>query len=79
MTEEFFMKEFNIAVLGASGAVGKEMIKVLQEYDIPVKRLLPLASAKSAGKVIPFNGKEIEIEEAKDSSFVGMEDRKSVV
>lgn len=73
MTEEFFMKEFNIAVLGASGAVGKEMIKVLQEYDIPVKRLLPLASAKSAGKIISFNGKEIEIEEATDSSFVGID------
>lgn len=67
------MKEFNIAVLGATGAVGKEMIKVLQEYKIPVKKLLPLASAKSAGSKLLFNGKEVEIEEATDSSFEGMD------
>ena len=67
------MKEFNIAVLGATGAVGKEMIKVLQEYKIPVKKLLPLASARSAGSKIMFNGKEVEIQEACDSSFEGMD------
>ena len=67
------MKEFNIAVLGATGAVGKEMIKVLQEYKIPVKKLLPLASARSAGSKILFNGKEVEIQEACDSSFYGMD------
>ena len=67
------MKEFNIAVLGATGAVGKEMIKVLQEYKIPVKKLLPLASARSAGSKILFNGKEVEIQEACDSSFDGMD------
>ena len=67
------MKEFNIAVLGATGAVGKEMIKILQEYKIPVKKLLPLASARSAGSKIMFNGKEVEIQEACDSSFEGMD------
>ncbi len=67
------MKEFNIAVLGATGAVGKEMIKVLQEYKIPVKKLLPLASARSAGSKILFNGKEVEIQEACDSSFECMD------
>ena len=67
------MKEFYIAVLGATGAVGKEMIKVLQEYKIPVKKLLPLASARSAGSKILFNGKEVEIQEACDSSFDGMD------
>ena len=67
------MKEFNIAVLGATGAVGKEMINVLQEYKIPVKKLLPLASARSAGSKIMFNGKEVEIQEACDSSFEGMD------
>ena len=35
------MREYNIAVLGATGAVGREMLKVLEEYDIPVGRLLP--------------------------------------
>ncbi len=67
------MKEFNIAVLGATGAVGKEMIKVLQEYKIPVKKLLPLASARSAGSKILFNGKEVEIQEASNNSFEGMD------
>ncbi len=67
------MKEFNIAVLGATGAVGKEMIKVLQEYKIPVKKLLPLASARSAGSKLLFNGKEVEIQEATESSFEGMD------
>ena len=67
------MKEFNIAVLGATGAVGKEMIKVLQEYKIPVKKLLPLASARSAGSKIMFNGKEVEIQEATENSFEGMD------
>ena len=67
------MKEYNIAVLGASGAVGKEVIQVLQEYKIPVKKLLPLASARSAGKKIMFNGKEVTIEEATESSFEGMD------
>ena len=67
------IKEFNIAVLGATGAVGKEMIKVLQEYKIPVKKLLPLASARSAGSKIMFNGKEVEIQEATDKSFEGMD------
>ena len=67
------MKEFNIAVLGATGAVGKEMIKVLQEYKIPVKNLLPLASARSAGSKIMFNGTSVEIQEATNSSFEGMD------
>ena len=38
------MKEYKIALLGATGAVGQEMLKVLEEYDIPTGRLLPLAS-----------------------------------
>ena len=49
------------------------MIKVLQEYKIPVKKLLPLASARSAGSKIMFNGKEVEIQEATENSFEGMD------
>ena len=67
------MKALNIAVLGATGAVGQEMLKILQEYQIPVKTLLPLGSARSAGKMISFNGKEIPIQEATDDSFAGMD------
>ena len=67
------MKSLNIAVLGATGAVGQEMLKVLQEYQIPVKNLLPLGSARSAGKIISFNGQEIPVQEATDESFNGMD------
>ena len=67
------MKELNIAVLGATGAVGQEMLKILAEYDIPVKKLLPLGSARSAGKLINFKGREIAVEEATDESFAGMD------
>ena len=67
------MKEYNVAVLGATGAVGQEMLKVLEEYDVPVKKLLPLASAKSAGGYIKFKGKDVLIEEATDGSFEGMD------
>lgn len=67
------MKSFNVAILGATGAVGCEMLKVLEEYGIPVKKLLPLASARSAGGTVSFRGEEITIEEATDESFEGMD------
>ena len=67
------MKEINLAILGATGAVGQEMLKVIEEYDIPVKKLLPLGSARSAGKKILFKGQEIAVEEATDDSFAGMD------
>ena len=67
------MKKINVAVLGATGAVGQEMIKVLEEYAIPVERLLPLASARSAGGTVRFAGKDVVIEEATDDSFAGMD------
>ena len=65
------MKEYKIAVLGATGAVGREMVKVLEEYGIPVSELRLLASARSAGGVIPFRGKEIVVQEAREDSFAG--------
>ncbi len=67
------MKEYNVAVLGATGAVGQEMLKVLEEYDVPVGKLLPLASAKSAGGYISFKGRDILIEQASEDSFEGMD------
>lgn len=66
-------RAYNVAVLGATGAVGQEMLRVLEEYDIPMKRLLPLASAKSAGGTVTFRGREIVIEEAREDSFEGMD------
>ena len=67
------MKEYNIAVLGATGAVGQQMLQVLEEYNIPVKKLLPLASARSAGGTVRFRGQDIVIEEATEESFAGMD------
>ena len=58
------MKSYNVAILGATGAVGQEMLKVLEEYDIPVKKLLPLASARSAGGTVKFHGEDVTIQEA---------------
>lgn len=67
------MKEYNVAVLGATGAVGQQMMKVLEERNFPVKRMLPLASARSAGKQLAFRGEALTIEEATEASFAGMD------
>ena len=67
------MKKCRIALLGATGAVGREMLKVLEEYDIPVEKLLPLASANSAGQEIGFRGGRLTVEEAGEESFAGMD------
>ena len=67
------MKAVNVAVLGATGAVGQEMLKVLAEYDIPINRLVPLASARSAGNYIDFKGEKVMILEAKEENFEGLD------
>ena len=66
-------KKYNVCVLGATGMVGKEMIKVLEERDFPVDRFLPLASERTAGQTVTFQGKEFIVEVAKPESFDGME------
>lgn len=63
------MKKYNIAVLGATGAVGREMLKVLEERNFPVNNFKPLASKKSAGEEIEFCGKKYTVEEATTDSF----------
>ena len=67
------MKEYKVAILGATGAVGREMMKILAERRFPVKELHLLASARSAGKVLEWQGKPVSIEEACDSAFEGMD------
>ena len=67
------MKKYNVALLGATGAVGQEMLKVLEEYDIPVNKFLPLASARSAGGYVKFKGEDVLIEEATFDKFEGMD------
>ena len=67
------MKKVNVAVLGATGAVGREMLKVLWERKFPVNTLKALASARSAGKKLPFGDGEVVVEEATEQSFEGMD------
>ena len=67
------MKQYTVAVLGATGAVGQEMIKILQERNFPVGKLKPLASARSAGKALKFKGEDVVIEEARDEAFQGVD------
>jgi aspartate-semialdehyde dehydrogenase len=63
----------NVAILGATGMVGREMIKVLEERKFPIEKLRLFASARSVGTEVFFNGKSIFIEEADDASFQGMD------
>ncbi|MBQ4425221.1 MAG: aspartate-semialdehyde dehydrogenase [Lachnospiraceae bacterium] len=60
-----------VAVLGATGAVGREMIRILEERAFPLSELKLLASAGSVGKTIPFRGEEIPVEEAGPEAFAG--------
>ncbi|MBR2781049.1 MAG: aspartate-semialdehyde dehydrogenase, partial [Eubacteriaceae bacterium] len=63
------MKKYNIAVCGATGVVGRKMMKVLEERGIPVDNFYPMASYRSAGKTVVFNGKEYTVEELNEHSF----------
>lgn len=67
------MKEYRVGILGATGAVGREMIKVLGERKFPISELRPLASARSVGKKIAFEGAEIAVQEAADNAFEGLD------
>ena len=67
------MSKVNVAILGATGAVGREMLKVLAERHFPVKHLKALASARSAGMVLPFGSGTVTVEEATDAAFEGMD------
>ena len=54
-------KQYDVAVVGATGAVGETILKVLQERNFPVRNLYPLASSRSAGKKVEFNGEWVEV------------------
>ena len=64
---------YRVAVVGATGAVGAEMIAVLEERKFPVETLLPLASARSAGETVVFQDQDITIEELTKDSFAGID------
>ena len=60
---------YNVAVVGATGAVGEKMIKLLEERDFPINQLKLLASSRSKGSVLQFKGADIVVEEATPESF----------
>ncbi len=65
------MSQYTVAILGATGAVGTQMLQCLDEQDFPVGKLKLLASARSVGKKVAFRGQEVEIEEACPEAFAG--------
>jgi len=64
---------YRVAVVGATGAVGAEMMEILEERKFPVETLLPLASARSAGETVVFQGQDVTIEELTKDSFDGID------
>jgi len=62
-------KEYNVAIAGVTGAVGRVFLSILEERKFPIKNLVPLASERSAGKTIDFAGEELEIKELGKDSF----------
>lgn len=62
-------KEFDVAVVGATGAVGETMLSILEQRKFPVRNIYPLASERSAGKQIRFNGKQVTIQNLADFDF----------
>ena len=62
-------KKYNVAVVGANGAVGEEILTILQEIDFPLAKLVPLASARSLGKTVDFNGQTLPIQELTNDIF----------
>ena len=65
------MKTYTVAVLGATGAVGREMIKVLSERRFPVGKLVLLASEKSVGTTVSFRGEDVKVQLAEENAFKG--------
>ncbi|MFK2825047.1 aspartate-semialdehyde dehydrogenase [Bacillus sp. B190/17] len=66
-------KGFHVALVGATGAVGQQMLRTLEEREFPISKLTLLSSARSAGKVILYKGKEVIVQEAKPESFEGVD------
>ncbi len=66
-------KTYKVAVVGATGAVGSEMLRILEERDFPVAEVRPLASARSAGATVRFRGDEVKVRELTPESFGGID------
>ena len=63
------MKKINLAVVGATGMVGRTFLKVLEERQLPIENFYVMASARSAGSTLKFNGKDYVVEELNEHSF----------
>jgi len=66
-------KQFNVAVVGATGAVGQQMLEVLAERDFPIKELRLLASGRSEGKFLEFKGEQLMVQKLDKDSFAGID------
>ena len=71
--ERGFTMGYTVAVVGATGAVGAQMIKMLEESTLPIDNIRYLASARSAGKVLQFKGQDVTIEETTEDAFEGVD------
>ena len=67
------MKEYNVAIAGATGAVGQVFLSILEERNFPIKNLTALASSRSVGKRVKFRNEEIEVKELASDSFKNIE------
>ncbi len=67
------MKGFDVAIVGATGLVGREFIKALEQRSFPIRSIRLLASDRSAGRKLPVNGEEVEVEETTSHSFNGVD------
>lgn len=67
------MKKYNFAIVGATGAVGQELLAVIDDHKVPYNSIKMLASERSAGEKIVFQGKEYIVEETTKDSFVGVD------
>lgn len=66
-------KSYHVAVVGATGAVGAELLRVLERRAFPVERLVPLASQRSAGTTVSFRGADIPVKELSEDAFAGVD------
>ncbi|QEN09652.1 aspartate-semialdehyde dehydrogenase [Oceanispirochaeta crateris] len=67
------MKQCKVAVVGAMGVVGSEMIKTLEQRKFPLSELVPLDTSENEGKSVKFNGKDVPVQVAKKGAFVGID------
>ncbi len=63
------IRKYNLAILGASGAVGREMLKIVHELDFPYNKISLLASSRSAGSVLEYKNRKFKVEEVSEQSF----------